>query len=205
LGLSLQRRTEPRYFADPSRERFATAANMITIARTVATVGFAMLAAGQQQLVMLLIALAIYWAGDVADGTYARLTNTETRIGAVLDIVSDRFCAAVFYVGLVWLEPDLWLPVAVYLIEFMVIDLFVSLSSMAWPVVSPNYFHVIDRRLWLWNWSKPAKAVNSAAFAVFLVLTGSVWLGTAIALGLLGFKIASMVRLMRIGLPVPVR
>jgi CDP-diacylglycerol--glycerol-3-phosphate 3-phosphatidyltransferase len=76
---------------------------------------------------------------------------------------------------------------------------------MAWPVVSPNYFHVIDRRLWLWNWSKPAKAVNSAAFAVFLVLTGSVWLGTAIALGLLGFKIASMVRLMRIGLPVPVR
>jgi CDP-diacylglycerol--glycerol-3-phosphate 3-phosphatidyltransferase len=178
---------------------------MITIARTVATVGFAMLAAGQQQLVMLLIALAIYWAGDVADGTYARLTNTETRIGAVLDIVSDRFCAAVFYVGLVWLEPDLWLPVAVYLIEFMVIDLFVSLGSMAWPVVSPNYFHVIDRRLWLWNWSKPAKAVNSAAFAVFLVLTGSVWLGTAIALGLLGFKIASMVRLMRIGLPVPVR
>jgi CDP-diacylglycerol--glycerol-3-phosphate 3-phosphatidyltransferase len=164
-----------------------------------------MLAAGQQQLMMLLIALAIYWAGDVADGTYARLTNTETRIGAVLDIVSDRFCAAVFYVGLVWLEPDLWLPVAVYLIEFMVIDLFVSLGSMAWPVVSPNYFHVIDRRLWLWNWSKPAKAVNSAAFAVFLVLTGSVWLGTAIALGLLGFKIASMVRLMRIGLPVPVR
>ena len=95
MGLSLQRRTEPPYFADPSRERFGTAANMITIARTVATAGFALLAAGQQQLVMLLIALAIYWAGDVADGTYARLTNTETRIGAVLDIVSDRFCAAV--------------------------------------------------------------------------------------------------------------
>jgi CDP-diacylglycerol--glycerol-3-phosphate 3-phosphatidyltransferase len=85
----------------------------------------------------------------------------------------------------------------------MVIDLFVSLGSMAWPVVSPNYFHVIDRRLWLWNWSKPAKAVNSALFAVLLLLTGWMWVGLAIATALLVLKCVSLRRLVRIGIPVP--
>jgi CDP-diacylglycerol--glycerol-3-phosphate 3-phosphatidyltransferase len=85
----------------------------------------------------------------------------------------------------------------------MVVDTFLSIAFLAWPIRSPNYFYVVDRTIWLWNWSKPAKAVNSALFAVLLLVTGWVWLGLAIATALLALKCWSVVRLLRIGLPVP--
>lgn len=195
---------DPRHgYARADRETLGTAANVITGLRTVAAVVVAMLAAERGSLSLLLVSLAIYWIGDMADGAVARLTDHETRIGAVLDILSDRFCAAAFYVGLAWLEPELWLPIAIYLAEFMVVDAFISLAFLAWPLASPNYFFVVDRKLWLWNWSKPGKAVNSAAFAVLLVITGNVWLGVVIAVALLTLKVGSLIRLARIGLPVP--
>jgi CDP-diacylglycerol--glycerol-3-phosphate 3-phosphatidyltransferase len=87
----------------------------------------------------------------------------------------------------------------------MVIDCFLSIAFLAWPVRSPNYFYVIDRPIWAWNWSKPAKAVNSSLFAVLLLVTGAVWVGVAIACALLVLKTVSLVRLARIGLPVPTR
>ena len=115
----------------------------------------------------------------------------------------DRFNAGAFYFGLAWLQPDLAPAIFVYLAEFMVVDFFLSIAFLAWPVRSPNYFFVIDRPIWLWNWSKPAKAVNSALFAVLLLVTGWMWLGLAIALALLILKCVSMRRLMLIGLPTP--
>jgi CDP-diacylglycerol--glycerol-3-phosphate 3-phosphatidyltransferase len=63
----------------------------------------------------------------------------------------------------------------------------------------------VDRQLWLWNWSKPGKAVNSSLFAVLLLVTHQPWLGAVIATGLLVMKSASLVRLGRLGLPVPAR
>ena len=143
--------------------------------------------------------------GESLDGFVARVRGCETRIGAVLDILSDRFNAAGFYLGLVWLHHEYVVPVFIYLAEFMVIDCFLSLAFLAWPVRSPNYFYVIDRTIWLWNWSKPAKAVNSSLFAVLLLVTGWVWVGAAIATALLVLKSVSLVRLGRIGLPVPAR
>ncbi len=189
--------------ASADRETFLTAANAITAARTVAAVTIGMGAAAQQSLPLLLVSLAVYWVGDIADGTVARMTGRETRIGAVLDILSDRLCAAVFYLGLVWLLPDLWVPVAIYLAQFMVVDTFVSLAFLAWPLTSPNYFYMVDRTLWKWNWSKPGKAANSAAFAVLLLVTEDVWVGASVAVGLLGLKTWSVVRLTRLGLPIP--
>jgi len=112
-------------------------------------------------------------------------------------------CALVFYVGVAWHLPELALPVGVYLVEFAVVDMVLSLAFISWPLISPNYFYLVDRPLWLWNWSKPAKAVNSSAFAVLLLVTESVWLCTAVAGGLLVVKIGSLVRLVRLGIPVP--
>lgn len=192
-------------YADPSLERLGTAANVVTLLRTVASVALAGLAVQQESLTLLVAALAVYWVGDILDGAVARLTGRETRIGAVLDILSDRLCAAAFYLGLAWLTPALVWPVLVYLVEFMVVDAFLSLAFLAWPIRSPNYFHVVDRPLWLWNWSKPGKAANSAAFAVLLLVTGSVLLGLLVATALLVLKAGSVVRLVRIGLPVPAR
>ncbi len=192
-------------WADPDAERVGTSATMITFARTVAAVAIAGVAAREQSLVLLLVALGVYWVGDSLDGYVARIRGCETRIGAVLDILCDRLCAAAFYVGLMWLSPELAPAVLLYLAEFMVVDCFLSLAFLAWPIRSPNYFYVVDRQLWLWNWSKPGKAVNSSLFALLLVATGQVWLGVAVALALLTLKCASLVRLVRLGLPVPAR
>jgi len=189
----------------PEQERVGTSATVITFVRTVASVVLAGLAARDQSITLLVVALVVYWAGDSLDGFVARIRGCETRIGAVLDILCDRFCAASFYLGLVWLHPDYAVPVFIYLAEFMVVDCFLSLAFLAWPVRSPNYFYVIDRPLWLWNWSKPGKAVNSSLFAVLLLVTGWVWPAAVIATALLVMKTISLVRLGRIGLPVPAR
>jgi CDP-diacylglycerol--glycerol-3-phosphate 3-phosphatidyltransferase len=192
-------------WTDVEGERVGTAATAVTAVRTVASVALAGAAAYQDSLTLLVAALVVYWIGDMLDGFVARVRGCETRIGATLDILCDRFCAAAFYIGLIWLEPDFTPAVLIYLAEFMVVDCFLSLAFLAWPVRSPNYFFVIDRTLWLWNWSKPGKAVNSSLFAVLLLVTGWVWVGVAIASALLVMKTVSLVRLGRIGLPVPAR
>ena len=184
-------------------ERLLTGATVITAVRTVASVVLAATAAHQQSLTLLVVALGVYWVGDMLDGLYARVRDCETRIGAVLDIMCDRFNAAAFYIGLAWLQPDLSPAIFVYLAEFMVVDCFLSIAFLAWPIRSPNYFFVVDRTIWLWNWSKPAKAVNSALFAVLLLVTGWMWVGLVIASALLVLKCVSLRRLAQIGLPVP--
>ena len=192
-------------WTDVDAERVVTPATVVTGVRTVAAVALAGAAAYEESLTLLVVSLVVYWVGDILDGGVARLLGCETRIGAALDILSDRFCAAAFYLGLVWLEPGFAPAVMIYLAEFMVIDCFLSLAYLAWPIRSPNYFFVVDRQLWLWNWSKPGKAVNSAAFAVLLLVTGWVWVGVVVATALLVLKSVSLARLARIGLPVPAR
>lgn len=192
-------------YADPAAERIGTPATWVTGVRTVATLVLGGVGIREESLAWLLAALAVYWVGDMLDGGVARVLRCETRIGAVLDILCDRVSAAVFYVGLAWLQPEHVVPVLVYLFEFMVVDAFLSLAFLAWPIRSPNYFHVVDRGIWLWNWSKPAKAANSAIFAVVLVVTGQPLIGLAIASVLLVVKCVSLARLARVGLPVPAR
>lgn len=184
-------------------ERLLTGATVITAVRTIASVVLVAMAAYDGDLRLLVAGLVVYWVGDMLDGFWARLRNCETRIGATLDILCDRMNAAAFYVGLAWLEPELAPAIFVYLFGFMVVDCFLSLAFLAWPVRSPNYFYVIDHRIWLWNWSKPAKAINSSLFAVLLLVTGWMWVGLAIALALLALKCVSLVWLVRLGIPVP--
>ena len=191
--------------ADPVAERLLTGATVITAVRTVVSLALSVAAVLDESKTLLVAGLAVYWVGDMADGAWARVRNCETRTGAVVDLLCDRLNCAAFYLGLVWLEPVMALPVSVYLLEFMVVDAFLSLAFLAWPLRSPNYFYAVDRRIWLWNWSKPAKAANSALFAVLLLVTGWWWLGLAIALALLGLKCVSLRWLLQLGLPVPER
>jgi CDP-diacylglycerol---glycerol-3-phosphate 3-phosphatidyltransferase len=192
-----------RVLADPARERIGTPATIVTFIRTAASITLAAYAASQGSKTLLVVALLVHWVGDSLDGQIARMFDCETRTGAVLDILSDRLCAAAFYIGLAWLDPHLAPAIFVYLAEFMVVDGFLSICFLAWPITSPNYFYVVDRTLWQWNWSKPAKAVNSAAFALLLVITRDAWLGAGIAAGLLALKTWSAFRLGKRGLPIP--
>jgi CDP-diacylglycerol---glycerol-3-phosphate 3-phosphatidyltransferase len=192
-----------RECAAAGTERLATVPTAITAVRTSATVVLALLGAWHASLPLLLAALATYWIGDMADGAAARWLDCETRVGATLDILSDRISAALFYAGFAWYDPSMTVPVGIYLVEFMVVDLYLSLAFLAWPASSPNYFHLIDRRLWLWNWSKTGKALNSALFAVLLVWTRNPWLCGVVATALLVVKGVSLSWLLRLGLPVP--
>ncbi|MGL5826455.1 MAG: CDP-alcohol phosphatidyltransferase family protein [Nocardioides sp.] len=193
------------YDANMRSERFWTSATIVTWIRTVTSLACCLGAVRADDLRLLILGLAVYWLGDVLDGAVARWRDCETRIGAVVDILADRLNAAGFYLGLAWLQPEMAVPVGVYLVEFMVVDCFLSLAFLAWPIRSPNYFFVVDRRIWLWNWSVPGKALNSALFAVLLLATGWWALGLALALALLVVKIISTRWLLELGLPVPQR
>ncbi len=197
--------TDASVYADPASERLFTGATVITFVRTVVSLGLCLFAAQDESLTLLVVGLVVYWVGDMADGGYARLFDCETRIGGTLDIMCDRINCAGFYIGLAWLQPEMVLPVSVYLFNFMVIDMFLSLAFLAWPIRSPNYFYVVDARLYRWNWSKPAKALNSALFAVLLLVTGWWQVGLVIALGLVVLKCVSLRWLFQLGLPVPER
>lgn len=111
---------------------------------------------------MLIAAYAIYWIGDMADGWTARRLAQETRTGAVFDIVSDRACTGVAACALVTVNPDALAPVIAFLVSFMVLDTMLSLAFLCWPLLSPNHFHVVDRNVWILNWSPTAKAANTA-------------------------------------------
>ena len=199
------RKTDRAIHADPGMERLFTSATVVTFIRTAISLGFSLAGAYQGSKTLLVVGLIVYWVGDTLDGEVARWRNCETRIGAVIDMLSDRLNCAGFYLGLAWLDPIMAYPVSVYLFEFMVIDAFLSLAFIAWPIRSPNYFHVVDRRIYLWNWSRLGKAANSGLFAVLLLATGWWWLGLIIAIGLLALKLVSLRWLLQLGIPIPER
>ncbi|MEV0429325.1 CDP-alcohol phosphatidyltransferase family protein [Micromonospora sp. NPDC050495] len=174
-----------------------TVANLITAIRTVASVsvGVAALVAGSVGL--LAVAYAIYWAGDVLDGWAARRLGQETRAGAVLDIVSDRACTAVLCVGLVALVPDVAVVALVFLLSFLVLDTMLSLAFLCWPVLSPNHFHLVDRRVWALNWSPMAKAGNTAG-VVGAIAFGQYRLALAVAVAVVGVKLWSTAAVVRL-------
>lgn len=173
--------------------RVLTVPNAVTLVRTVLAVALGLVAVSTRDLGLLALAYGIYWVGDILDGWSARRLGQETRLGAVLDIVSDRACMSVLWVGLVVHLPGL-VPVAVvFLLSFMVLDTVLSLAFLCWPLKSPNDFHLVDRRVWQLNWSPVAKAANTAG-VVAAVALGARSVALALAVIVLGVKVFLAIR-----------
>lgn len=185
-------------WSDPARETWLTVANAITAVRTIAAVLLAALALSERSVVLVAIGYAVYWGGDILDGAVARWLDQETRIGAAADILCDRLCTAALCAGLLVTVPESRLPVAVFILQFLLLDLLLSLRCLRWPILSPNYFGLIDAPLYRWNWSKPAKGFNSAAVVLVAVVTGSAATGVVTALTGLAVKAVSLRRMSRI-------
>lgn len=165
-----------------------TIPNAITIVRTVVSLGLALVALqSDDRLPWVIAAYLVYYLGDSADGLAARLLGQETRAGAVHDILSDRLCTAVCAANLILLQPDLAVPVGIFLLNFMVLDCLLSLSFLLWPIVSPNYFAVVDDLVYRLNWSHPAKALNNIGIIVAVVV-GSLPLALVIVVAQLAVK-----------------
>jgi phosphatidylglycerophosphate synthase len=176
---------------------FRTVPNAVTVARTVAAVVLGCVAITTGDLRLLAAAYAAYWLGDMADGWSARRLGQETRAGAVLDIVSDRACTSVLAAGFVVAVPAALPVVVVFLLSFMVLDTMLSLAFLCWPVLGPNYFQAVDRRVWQLNWSPTAKAVNTAGVVGALAL-GQYAVALAVALLVLAVKLWSARRVVRL-------
>ncbi|MFT4011655.1 MAG: CDP-alcohol phosphatidyltransferase family protein [Nocardioidaceae bacterium] len=172
-----------------------TAANAVTLARTLGTVVIGGVAIGADHPALLVVAYAVYWAGDMLDGLVARRLDQETRLGAVLDIVSDRACTSILCVGLLAYQPTVALAAIPFFASFMVLDTMLSLSFLCFPIISPNYFGQVDRTVYRLNWSPPAKALNTAG-VVALALAGAVEISAALAVLLIAVKVWSAARVL---------
>jgi CDP-diacylglycerol--glycerol-3-phosphate 3-phosphatidyltransferase len=185
-------------------ENILTLANGVTLVRTAGCLTAVTLSIASGQPWLLFTGLAIHCAGDMADGMVARRRGEETRAGAVLDIVSDRLCIAVYYLSYGHLQHDMLLPIALFLFQFMVLDAHLSLAFLNWPLRSLNYFYLVDRALYSWNWSTPGKALNSGALILVMLTTRSAAACIALVLVITGVKVVSLTRLHRMGVPAPV-
>ena len=177
--------------------RLVTWPNAVTGLRTVAAVVLGAAALAESSAVLLVTAYATYWVGDVLDGWLARRLNQETRVGAVLDVIGDRASCAVLAAGLIVLQPQLWPAVTVFLVQFMVVDCLASLSFLHWPLLSYNYFDRVDRKVWLLNWSRTAKFLNTVS-VVAVAVAGAPLLALAVASAQLALKVWTAQRIWRL-------
>ena len=88
-------------------------------------------------------------------------SSTSPPTGPAACSASPRF---------VTLRPGLAVPLGIYVIEFAVVDTMLSLGFLAFAVKGPNDMHLVDATLWRWNWSPPAKAVNTASIVLLCLL-----------------------------------
>lgn len=176
--------------------------NRITLVRTVLAMVIAAIAFKTGALSWLVIGYAAYWLGDMADGAVARYRDEESVAGAVFDIVCDRACSFLLAAAFMATFPETIGPLAIFLVQFGVLDTMLSLAFLLWPgTLSPNYFFTVDRPIWVWNWSKPAKALNTAAVVLSLVVgheTGVIWPSYLVAGLAVVVKVVSSYRLILI-------
>jgi CDP-diacylglycerol--glycerol-3-phosphate 3-phosphatidyltransferase len=182
-------------------EQWNTWPNVVTAVRTIATVVAWGVAVTTGSDAWLLAALLCYWVGDIADGLLARVTHRETRTGAVLDVLADRLSVCLVVVSYVSTHSSAAGPAAVFLVQFVVLDAYLTLAFARWSLLSPNYFGLVDATVYRLNWSPPAKATNTGAVVLVWLLTGSTLAATVLATVVLGVKAYSALRLTR--LPVP--
>ena len=176
---------------------FLTVPNAVTLVRTVAAIVLGMIALARQDMTLLVAAYSSYWIGDMLDGWTARRLGQETRAGAVFDIICDRACTAIACAALVVIVPDALVAAVAFLLSFMVLDTMLSLTFLCWPVLSPNYFHLVDHHVWLLSWSPAAKALNTAG-AVGALALGRYGAAVAVTLLIGAVKVWSLVRVGRL-------
>jgi CDP-diacylglycerol--glycerol-3-phosphate 3-phosphatidyltransferase len=173
--------------------------NRITLVRTVIAMVIAAIAFHTGTITWLVLGYASYWLGDMADGAVARWRKEESISGAIFDIVCDRACSFLLAAAFMAAYPETIGPLVIFLVQFGVLDTMLSLAFLLWPeTLSPNYFYKIDKPIYVWNWSKPAKAVNTAAVVLSLVLahyTGADWLPYTVAIAAVMVKVISSYRL----------
>ena len=150
-------------------QSFYSVPNVITLVRFVASLSFFILALVKMNPTYNFIGLGIHWFGDVLDGNYARIFKQETILGAEIDIIADRVETLFFYINFLHFHPQLFLPAAIYLVDFAFIDFYLSYQFIKFDIISPNYFYKVDRTVYTLNYTNWAKFCNSTVVTLILI------------------------------------
>lgn len=189
------------------RETWLTWPNLVTAVRVVAALACFVTGALLGSEAWSYAGLAVYWVLDIADGSLARALRQETRIGAQFDILSDRLLIGAFYANFLHLHGEMAIPIAMHLLQFVVLDQYLSHQFMRWPCLSPNYFHEVDRTIWRWNWSSLGKIANGGLVTGAIVAATLLDLGwvlpSLVSLSVISMKLWSMARLASLPDPEP--
>jgi len=139
------------------------------------------------------IGLGIHWLGDVLDGFYARRLKQETILGAEIDIIADRIEILFFYVNFLFFNPELFLPVLIYIIDFAFVDFYLSFQFIKYDIISPNYFYKVDQKVYKLNFSPTGKFCNSTVVTLILIFLPQFHVFASLfAAGLIGVKTFSI-------------
>ena len=148
---------------------FYSEANILTLIRIVLSLAFFILAILKQSFTYSFIGFLIHWIGDFIDGFYARKLKQETILGAEIDIIADRLEIIFFYVVFLHFRPNLYLPAALYLIDYAFIDFYLSYQFVKYDIISPNYFYKVDKIIYQLNYSPAGKFSNSSVVTLTLI------------------------------------
>lgn len=172
---------------------FYSEPNILTVLRLALSLIFFTLAITQANPTYNFIGLGIHWLGDVLDGFYARKFKQETILGAEIDIIADRVGTLFFYINFLYFRPALFLPAAVYLIDFAFVDFYLSCQFLKYDIISPNYFYKVDRTVYLLNFSPVGKFCNSTVVTLILIFLPKLQvIATLFAALLIGVKTFSI-------------
>lgn len=179
-------------FRPTHRYTTLTVPNVVTLVRTVASTTLALLVLAGAfpdavEPIATAVAFGVYWLGDVLDGFTARLLDAETRGGALLDTLCDRFCTCLCVAAaIVSFDPPLF-PVLLYLLNFMLIDFWLSLRFVEYDIDTNNEFYKVNPLVYRLNWHPAAKALNSAGVAL-AAFFAPVWISMPFLLALIAVK-----------------
>ncbi len=176
-------------FSSRTPDRLWSEATGITLLRLVTSLVFFILAILKQDITFNYIALGIHWAGDVLDGFIARRFKQETIPGAELDLIADRIETLFFFVIFLHFRPQLIIPVGIYILNFAFVDFYLGYQFNKFGIISPNYFDRIDSTVYRFNFSPPAKFINSTVVTLLLIFFPQIWpVAALLAVVLLGVK-----------------
>lgn len=172
---------------------FYSEPNIITLLRLVFSLAFFILAIIKTNPAYNFIGLAIHWLGDVLDGFYARKFKQETVLGAEIDIIADRVEILFFYLIFLHFHPQLFLPVAIYLVNFAFVDFYLSYQFLKYDIISPVYFHKVDKTVYILNFSPGGRFCNSTIVTLILIFLPQLQIiATVFGIILIGVKLFSI-------------
>jgi len=170
--------------------------NVITLIRFVGSIVFFVLAIVKMNLTYNYIGLIIHWIGDVADGNYARFFKQETIFGAEIDIIADRVEFLFFYFIFLVFNPELALPIILFVVNFAFIDFYLSYQFLKFDLISINHFYKVDKTVHRLNYNYISKPANTVVVTCTLIFFPQFWLfATVFAAGLIIVKCYSIHRL----------